>query len=202
MLTVVGMGPAGLQWMTPAAQTVIAGAEGLVGARRHLAQFPDFNGQTFSLGADIPALLDWLTVRMDKPVVVLASGDPLLFGIGKRLVDHFGTERVRVIPGISAVQYLCARVGVDMNDIWLTSSHGRQVDFDQLVRQKKVAMVTDRLCGPREIAAGLVARGVGHRWMVIGENLAMDNERIRWLRAGDEPDEQYDMNVVVILDER
>lgn len=202
MLTVVGMGPAGQQWLTPAAQAEIAGADVLVGARRHLAQFPDFDGETFALGADIPALLAWLTARQDKPVVVLASGDPLLFGIGKRLVDHFGIKQVRVIPGISAVQYLCARAGVDMNDMWLTSSHGRQVDVDQLVRQHKVAMVTDKGYGPREIAAGLVARGVGHRWMVIGENLAMDNERIRWLRACDEPGEQYDMNVVVILDER
>lgn len=202
MLTVVGMGPAGQQWLTPAALAVINNASALVGARRHLAQFADFGGETFTLGADIPALLDWLTARLDKQVVVLASGDPLLFGIGKRLVDHFGLARVSVIPGISAVQYLCARAGVDMNDMWLTSSHGRQVDFDQLVRQKKVAMVTDRLCGPREIAAGLVARGTGHRWMLIGENLAMENERIRWLRACDEPGEQYDMNVVVILDER
>lgn len=202
MLTVVGMGPAGQQWLTPAAQEVINSASVLVGARRHLAQFADFDGETLSLGADITALLGWLAVRLDKQVVVLASGDPLLFGIGKRLLDHFGTEQVRVIPGISAVQYLCARAGIDMNDMWLTSSHGRQVDFDQLVQQHKVAMVTDRLCGPREIAAGLEARGAGHRWMVIGENLAMDNERIRWLRACDVPDEQYDMNVAVILDER
>lgn len=202
MLTVVGMGPAGQQWLTPAAQAVITAASGLVGAKRHLAQFADFEGDVFALGADIPALLNWLTTRLDADVVVLASGDPLLFGIGKRLVDHFGIERVRVIPGISAVQYLCARAGVDMNDMWLTSSHGRQVDFDQLVQAKKVAMVTDRLCGPREIAAGLVARGAGHRWMVIGENLAMENERIRWLQACDEASEQYDMNVVVILDER
>ena len=202
MLTVVGMGPAGQQWLTPAAQAVITRASGLVGARRHLAQFPDFDGETFPLGADIPALLDWLAARLAENVVVLASGDPLLFGIGKRLIDHFGIEQVRVIPGISAVQYLCAQAGVDMNDMWLTSSHGRQVDFDQLVRQNKVAMVTDRVCGPHEIAAGLVARGMGHRWMVIGENLAMEDERIRWQRARDETDGQYAMNVVVILNER
>ncbi|WP_228741252.1 SAM-dependent methyltransferase, partial [Klebsiella quasipneumoniae] len=56
---------------------------------------------------------------------VLASGDPLFYGIGTRLIAHFGIERVRIIPGISAVQYLCAKAGIDMNDIWLTSSHGR-----------------------------------------------------------------------------
>ncbi|MDN7196301.1 precorrin-6y C5,15-methyltransferase (decarboxylating) subunit CbiE, partial [Klebsiella pneumoniae] len=102
---------------------------------------------------------------------------------------------------ISAVQYLCARAGIDMNDMWLTSSHGRAVSFDALAAHRKVAMVTDGRCGPREIAAQLMARGKGHRWMVIGENLAMENERIHWLPVSAVEDE-YEMNAVVILDER
>ena len=88
-----------------------------------------------------------------------------------------------------------------MNEMWLTSTHGRALDFDALARHSKVALVTDARCGPREIAAQLVARGQGQRWMVVGENLAMENERIHWLRAS-EVDGEYDMNTVVILDER
>ena len=190
MLTVVGMGPSGLHLMTPAARDAVASADALVGGKRHLQQFPEFDGERFALGANIAELL-----------VVLASGDPLFYGIGTRLIAHFGIERVRIIPGISAVQYLCAKAGIDMNDIWLTSSHGRDVCFDELARQRKVAMVTDGRCGPREIAAQLAARGKGYRWMVIGENLAMDNERIRWLPVS-EVDGEYEMNAVVILDER
>ena len=64
-----------------------------------------------------------------------------------------------------------------MNDMWLTSSHGRAVSFDALAAHRKVAMVTDGRCGPREIAAQLMARGKGHRWMVIGENR-------RWKTSG------------------
>lgn len=201
MLTVVGMGPAGLELMTPAARQAVAEAEVLVGGKRHLAQFADFGGETRPLDADIPALLDWLERQSARRVVVLASGDPLFYGIGTRLVAHFGMERLQVIPGISAVQYLCAKTGIDMNDIWLTSSHGRTVDFEELARHRKVAMVTDRRCGPKHIAAELVARGAGHRWLAIGENLAMDNERIHWRQACD-VSADYDMNVVVILDER
>lgn len=201
MLTVVGMGPAGAELMLPAARQAVAQAQVLVGGKRHLAQFADFNGETRCLDADIPALLDWLERQSARRVVVLASGDPLFYGIGTRLVAHFGMDRLQVIPGISAVQYLCAKTGIDMNDIWLTSSHGRTVDFNELARQRKVAMVTDTRCGPKHIAAELVARGVGHRWLAIGENLAMDNERIHWRKAC-EVSADYDMNVVVILDER
>ena len=201
MLTVVGMGPAGLHLMTPAARAAVDEADVLVGGKRHLQQFPDFRGEQFALGANIPELLAWIAAHQDKRVVVLASGDPLFYGIGTRMVAHFGVAQVRIIPGISAVQYLCAQSGIDMNDMWLTSSHGRSVCFDTLAQHNKVAMVTDGQCGPRDIAAQLVARGKGDRWMVIGENLAMDNERIHWLPVS-EVDAEYEMNAVVILDER
>ncbi len=78
MLTVVGMGPAGLQWLIPAAREAIAAAEALVGGSRHLQQFPDFAGERFALGADMPALLAWIEARTGRRVVVLASGDPLV----------------------------------------------------------------------------------------------------------------------------
>jgi precorrin-6y C5,15-methyltransferase (decarboxylating), CbiE subunit len=201
MLTVVGMGPAGLHLMTPAAREAVNRADVLVGGKRHLQQFPDFRGESFALGANIPELLAWVDAHQDKNVVIVASGDPLYYGIGSRMVAHFGIERVRIIPGISAVQYLCAQSGVDMNEMWLTSSHGRSVSFDELARHNKVAMVTDTRCGPREIAAQLIARGKGECWMVIGENLAMENERIHWLRVS-EVNADYEMNAVVILDER
>jgi cobalt-precorrin-7 (C5)-methyltransferase len=88
-----------------------------------------------------------------------------------------------------------------MNEMWLTSSHGREVNFDALASHLKVAMVTDKRCGPKQIATELVARGKGYRWMVIGENLAQDNERIHWLPVSAVAND-YEMNTVVILDER
>lgn len=201
MLTVVGMGPAGRQLMTPQAAQAVVRADALVGAVRHLAQFADFCGERCPLGANIDQVLQWITERSAQNVVVLASGDPLFYGIGTRLIAHFGRDNVQVIPGVSAVQYLCARAGIDMNDMWLTSSHGREVDFDVLAEHRKVAMVTDKRCGPKAIAAALIARGKGHRWMVIGENLAQDDERIHWLPVS-AVEQDYEMNTVVILDER
>jgi len=201
MLTVVGVGPAGLQLMTPLAKEAVSRADALVGGARHLAQFPDFCGERCALGANIAEVLAWIESRSTQNVVVLASGDPLFYGIGTRLLAHFGRDNVQVIPGVSAVQYLCARAGVDMNDMWLTSSHGREVNFDALASHHKVAMVTDKRCGPKAIAAELVARGKGHRWMIVGENLAQDDERIHWLRVSAVVDD-YEMNTVVILDER
>ena len=125
MLTVVGMGPAGVQLMTPLAVEAVKQANALVGGVRHLAQFPEFGGERCPLGANIPQVLAWIEARQAQNVVVLASGDPLFYGIGTRLIAHFGRENVRVIPGVSAVQYLCAQAGIDMNEIGRASCRER-----------------------------------------------------------------------------
>ena len=177
------MGPASRGLMTPVARAAVSHADVLVGGKRHLAQFPDFAGEHHALDADIPGLMRWIADQEGRRVVVLASGDPLFYGIGKRLVAEFGIEKVRIIPGISAVQYLCSKTGIDLNDIWPTSSHGRAVDFAALVRSPKTAMVTDARCGPREIAAALEARRAGTRWVGIADSLAMEKVRIPWLKA-------------------
>lgn len=200
MIVAVGIGPGSLAHLTPQAQRAIASADILVGGARHLAMFPDFNGRTRRLDADIDGLMAWLAEQKSRQVVVLASGDPLLYGIGKRLSVHFSPDELLIIPGISAVQYLCARIALDMNDIYLTSSHGRAPDFDWLLQHDKVAMVTDKLIGPRAIADAIVQRQLT-RTLIIGENLSLPDERIHRL-SPDQVAQCYDMNVVVILNER
>lgn len=200
MLTVVGIGPGAAEYLTFQAYQAISHASILVGGARQLALFPEFDGETRLLDSDLDGLLAWLNNNLDSSVVVLASGDPLVYGIGKRLAAHFSPQQLRILPGISAIQYLCARAAVDMNDLWITSSHGREPDFDAIARQGKTAMVTDNKIGPFEIAQALLARGVNPT-LIVGEDLSSKNERIHRLAAS-EVAERYAMNVVVILNER
>ena len=200
MITVVGMGPGDPRYRTQVATDLIAKADVLVGWPRMLSGFSDFHGETHVLDADLDKLLSWLKANAHRNVVVLASGDPLIFGIGKRLAEQLPVEQRQIISGISAVQYLFARIGLDMNDLYLTSSHGKQPDFDFIFQHDKVAMVTDREIGPFQIAQEIRRRGL-NRSLVIGENLSYPNEQIHLLKP-DQVKQQYDMNVVVILNER
>lgn len=200
MLTVVGMGPGHSDYLTQAAVFAIEHADILVGGKRHLANFPDFKGETQAIGTDIDGLLLWMKHRVSQKIVVLASGDPLFYGIGKRILAQFSHDQIQIIPGISSVQYLCSKTGIDMNDIYLTSSHGRMPDFDWLLAHPKIAMVTDNIIGPRQIADEIIARGQKRR-MVIGENLSQDNEKISHVMPEDVA-QRYAMNVVVIENER
>ena len=88
-----------------------------------------------------------------------------------------------------------------MNDLYITSSHGKVPDFDYILSHKKVCMVTDSKIGPHEISNEIIKRGV-KKIVVVGENLSYDNEQIT-IGSPEEilKIEKFDMNVVVILDE-
>ena len=200
MISVIGMGPGDARLRTQAAQTLIAQADILVGWARLLADFPDFQGEKRVLNADIDGLIDWLQSKTEQNIVVLASGDPLLFGIGKRITERLPKQSCQIISGISSIQYLFARVQLDMNDLYITSSHGKQPDFDFIFQHDKVAMVTDKVVGPFQIAQEILQRGLS-RTLIVGENLSYPDERLHFLQPEQvQPD--YDMNVVVILNER
>jgi cobalt-precorrin-7 (C5)-methyltransferase len=200
MISVIGMGPGDARLRTQAAQALIAQADILVGWARLLADFPDFQGEKYVLNADIDGLIDWLQSKTEQNIVVLASGDPLLFGIGKRITERLPKQSCQIISGISSIQYLFARVQLDMNDLYITSSHGKQPDFDFIFQHDKVAMVTDKVVGPFQIAQEIQQRGLS-RTLIVGENLSYPDERLHFLQPEQvQPD--YDMNVVVILNER
>jgi len=200
MISVIGMGPGDARLRTQAAQALIAQADILVGWARLLADFPDFQGEKRVLNADIDGLIDWLQSKTEQNIVVLASGDPLLFGIGKRITERLPKQSCQIISGISSIQYLFSRVQLDMNDLYITSSHGKQPDFDFIFQHDKVAIVTDKVVGPFQIAQEIQQRGLS-RTLIVGENLSYPDERLHFLQPEQvQPD--YDMNVVVILNER
>lgn len=196
MIYVTGVGPGSEAYLTRRAADVISGADILIGGQRHLDEFAGLTTETRVIDADISGLMNWIAERLDRRIVILASGDPMFFGIGKRISETFAPEQVQIVPGISSVQYLCSREGMDMNDIYLTSSHNRSPDFDWLLAHERIGMVTDSKIGPKEIAAEIRQRGQTRR-MIIGENLSGRNERITILNA-DDVSGDYDMNVVLI----
>lgn len=196
MIYVTGVGPGSEAYLTRRAADVISGADILIGGQRHLDEFAGLSAEIRVIDADISGLMNWIAERLDRRIVILASGDPMFFGIGKRISETFAPEQVQIVPGISSVQYLCSRAGMDMNDIYLTSSHNRSPDFDWLLAHERIGMVTDSKIGPKEIAAEILLRGQTRR-MIIGENLSGRHERITILNA-EEVTGDYNMNVVLI----
>ena len=112
-VTVVGVGADGWDGLTPAARAIIRSAEVVLGGPRQLSLLPVADGQVRQPWPSplSGALHDLLTQFAGRQVVALASGDPMLSGIGTTLVDILGADRVAVIPHLSSVTLARARLG-------------------------------------------------------------------------------------------
>lgn len=182
-VTVIGMGlsPADL---TAEHRRLISAADVLVGGKRHLACFPGFPGTTKEISGRLTEVADFIRERMTRErVVVIASGDPLFYGIGTYLVKTLGAENVRIYPNITSVSAAFARIRESWHDARLISLHGRFDEpalIDALVSSEKIALLTDPEHSPAWLAGFLGRRGVTGFRMCVLEQLGSDSEQIRW----------------------
>lgn len=91
-------------------------------------------------------------------VAVLASGDPLFFGIGGKIIEHFGAENVRVYPALSSMQEAFARFRMTWSDAHVVSLHGRKENNIPalLLSSRKTFAFTDKNSSPDVIARSLL----------------------------------------------
>ncbi|MFI0034955.1 precorrin-6y C5,15-methyltransferase (decarboxylating) subunit CbiE [Streptomyces mutabilis] len=196
MITVVGMGAAGA---APAGD-VVAGAELVVGGRRHLeaVRLPE-GAERVVLGALAPAL-DTVAeyVAKERPVVVLASGDPGFFGIVRVLAERFGAQRLDVRPGVSSVAAAFARAGLPWDDAVVASAHGRDLRTAvNLCRaHPKVAVLTGPGAGPAELGAAL---RTDPRVLVVASALGTGDERVERVTPVEAAGRDWGAAVSVVL---
>ncbi len=126
---VVGVGADGVLSLTPHAREVVAGAELLVGTSRLLATIPEGGAERWAVNPGKAEVLARIEAALgERRVVVLASGDPGFFGIGKVLTRRLGKERVEIVPHLSSVQLAFARIEESWEDATFLSVHGRSLE--------------------------------------------------------------------------
>ncbi len=202
MITIVGCGPGAEDYLTIAARRAIDDAQVLVGAQRLLDLRKNAGAEKIPVTADIA---DTIKVINDhhadnRQVTVLVSGDPGIFSLARRVIDTFGMEQCRVIPGISSVQTAFARIGVAWHDAQIVSAHHQLPDIDaiELQPQTKIAILSGR-DDVLEWLQTLVARLDRHVTIVACENLALENETISELSAKDLTDRSFSSRCVFLV---
>ncbi|WP_435822865.1 precorrin-6y C5,15-methyltransferase (decarboxylating) subunit CbiE [Micromonospora arborensis] len=176
-VTVVGLDAAGAP-PHPALAPVLAAAGLVVGAARHLAAVPVPAGaDTLTLGPLAPALHRLAeAVAAGVPTVVLASGDPGLFGIVRRL--RAAGLPLRVVPAVSSVAAAFARAGLPWDGAAVVTAHGRdpRAALNACRALPLVAVLTAPGAGAAELGAGLAG---WPRRLLVAEHLGTHAERIR-----------------------
>jgi len=176
---VVGTGVEGQEGFRPRVDELIRRTEVLYGSARQLALFSDFPGEKVDIGDNAGKLVAHLQSG-DRQAVVLASGDPLFFSLGRDLLRNFPSESLEFIPNVSSVQYAFAKLKEPWDDAVFISASGRGLKktVDRIVANDKAAILTDAVHTPAAIAAELIERGRDGYAAYLCENLGMADERI------------------------
>src|SRR5437016_4729164 len=102
MVHVIGISDSGLNSLTPKNLGIVATAGFIAGGERHLEFASKIKAEKFAFKANLTELVEKLKQQLssgsDKPIVVLASGDPLFYGIGKYLAEKLGAENLEIYP--------------------------------------------------------------------------------------------------------
>lgn len=176
---VIGAGIEGQEGFSRRALELVAQADMLIGGARQLALFPDFSGKTLAIGANLAPVIESLE-KGEGSAVVLASGDPLFFGIGRYLLRNLPESDLEFVPNVSSVQYAFAKIREPWDDAVFVSAQGRGMKgtVDQVVAHDKIAILTDEINTPRAIANELIERGRDGYATYLCENLGTAEESI------------------------
>jgi precorrin-6B C5,15-methyltransferase / cobalt-precorrin-6B C5,C15-methyltransferase len=164
-VTVTGIGADGWAGLSPRAQAAIEQAGVVVGAPRQLALLPDsVAGRRIPLPSPLlPGLSELVESHARARLVVLASGDPMFYGIGSTLVRLVGADCVTVLPHPSSVSLAAARLGWPVDDVDVVSLVGRPLELLQPALQpgRRVLALTAETSAAADIRALLGDRGFG-----------------------------------------
>ncbi len=178
-LTVIGIGEDGLDGLGKTALSALDEAQVIFGGKRHL----DLVGET-SHARQIawPSPFDdafaLVTAERGRRVVVLASGDPMFYGMGASLARHFTPDDMQIIPHPSSLSLAAARMGWALQDVRVISVHGRPLErlIPHILPGEKLLILSNDGTTPQKIAAMLVARGFGPSRIDVLEHLGGPKE--------------------------
>lgn len=186
-LSIVGIGEDGIAGLGPAARTLVETAEILVGGARHLAMIPGGAAERIPwsrpLGETIPAI----AACRGRRVAVLASGDPLWYGVGAVLARQFSREEMTIVPQRSAFSLAAARLAWPLAECTTLSLHGRPLDSLRLhlAPHRRILALSDDGTTPSHIAGLLAADGWGPSRIAVLAHLDGARESVQCGTAED-----------------
>ncbi|MEU2298249.1 precorrin-6y C5,15-methyltransferase (decarboxylating) subunit CbiE [Streptomyces antibioticus] len=195
-VTVVGIGADGWDGITDASRAVLREAEVLIGGPRQLDLLPpQCAGERVAWPSPLrPAVAGLLTAHTGRRIAVLASGDPMFYGIGRALVEEGAAPHV--LPHPSSVSYAAARLGWPLEDVEVVTLVGRPTArlAAALHHGRRILVLGADASAPAAVAALLRDHGFGPSRMRVLEQLGGPQEHVtdedtadRWERPPGDP---------------
>jgi precorrin-6Y C5,15-methyltransferase (decarboxylating) len=179
-LTVVGIGEDGWRGLSRHARQALLAADTIFGGARHLALLPARIGgerHAWPTPFTIAPVLEYRCER--KRVCVLASGDPMMFGVGSTFARELAADEFCVMPAPSSLSLAAARLHWGLQDVAVVSLVGRPVTAleTQLHHGARLFVLSSNAASPGAVAGLLTKRGFGASRLSVFEHLGGERER-------------------------
>jgi precorrin-6Y C5,15-methyltransferase (decarboxylating) len=201
-IQIIGIGDDGLEGLTAAARGLLQQAQVLVGPEATLNLVPKSAAERFAVGNNPEEAVMLIRSRPGKAIVVLASGDPLFYGVARYLCDKLGKERFDVTPHVSTMQLAFARVKESWEEAFLTNlaNHSLESVAERIRIADKVGLFTSEQYQPGDVARDLLARGIDYFSAYVCENLGSPDERVTHSELRELVGEQFSpLNVMILV---
>jgi precorrin-6Y C5,15-methyltransferase (decarboxylating) len=201
-IVVVGIGADGWPGLSEQARHAILAADEVVGSSRQLDLLPAGAPPARPWPSPIGALIDDLVAREEGTVCVLASGDPMLHGIGATLAGRLPNGRLAVISHASTFSLVCARIGWPAAEVELVSAVAHPADVVARVLQpgRRAVVYSTGTDGATRLARVLCDRGYGTSPFVVMEQLGGEAERLIASTASEWADRPADPLHAIAID--
>ena len=196
-LTIIGMGEDGWEGLSNRARLAISATDVIVGSKRLLALLPKTKAEIHEWPQPFAAVVDRVKPLVGRNTVILATGDPMNYGVARKLMEFIPFEDMTIIPSLSAFSLAASRMGWSLPDCDTLTLHGRPAaNLEAFIQPgaKLIVLTADATTIP-EIARRLAARGFGPSPITILENLGGEDEHVSRYVPGDK---YSDLNTVAI----
>jgi cobalt-precorrin-7 (C5)-methyltransferase len=179
-INIVGFGPGSIDYLTPAGLNIIKESDLLIGTKRLLDKLLFLNKEKIEITNNLSDIVKQIKDNYEnKRITILCTGDSTFYSILNYLKNFFKNHELNIIPGISSVQYMFAKIGLLSNDAKLVSMHGRDLQLYDIIKENKtVAILTDTKNTPQIIADCLIKAEITGKIMYVGNNLSYKDEEI------------------------
>lgn len=200
-LTIIGMGEDGFEGLSHRARDEILNAEVIIGSERLLAFLPETRADIHLWPQPFSKVVDEMKSLIGRRTALLATGDPLNYGVARKLLEFIPFAEMEIIPHLSAFSLAAARMGWSLPDCDTLTLHGRHaanVESSIQPGAKVIVLTADAATIP-EICRRLVDRGFGRSVITVLENMGGEFEQKSSFVAEHAELKQYsDLNTVAI----
>jgi precorrin-6B C5,15-methyltransferase / cobalt-precorrin-6B C5,C15-methyltransferase len=188
-LTIIGIGEDGWDGLSAVARNAIQSAQHIIGSTRTIAMLQRTSAKLYEWPQPFSAVVEQLKPLHGQPTVVLASGDPMNYGVARKILTFIPRSEVNIITHLSAFSLAAARMGWSLPDCDCFTIHGRPAaNVETFIQpEARLLILTEDETSIAEVCRRLVARGFETSHVTVLENMGGPKERITSFTASTIP---------------